>query len=164
VTDDELREFIEQLESPMLKAYIKVKYITGQRQQDLLSIRLSDLTDEGIRFTTQKTNKTFILEWTDELREAIKEARLVKRRVGTMYLFATRTGGRYTGSGFRSIWQRAMRSYAKMGGIRFTEHDIRAKTASDTNAEHANEIMRHNSVAFTERVYRRQIKKVRPLK
>ena len=164
VTDDEFAAFYNQLENPMLKVYIQVKYITGQRQQDILGIRLSDLTDEGILFSNKKTSKKFLMEWTDELRQAIADAKSIKRRVGTMYLFATRMGGRYTSDGFRSIWQRAMRNYSAKGHQRFTEHDIRAKTASDTTAEHANEIMRHNSVAFTDKVYRRQLKKVRPLK
>ena len=164
VTDEELKAFYDSLESPMLKAYVKLKYITGQRQQDILNIRLSDITEDGIYFTNQKTNKRFLMEWTDELKRAVSTARRVKRRVGTLYLFAGRTGARYTGDGFRSLWQRAMRNYCAKGHRRFTEHDLRAKTASDTNAEHAQEILRHNSIAFTEKVYRRQLKKVRPLK
>jgi integrase len=164
VHDEELALFYEKYCSPMLQAYIKVKYITGQRQRDVLDIRLSDITDNGIFFTNGKTKKRFLMEFSTELQEAIDQAKSIKRKVGTMYLFATRTGSPYTSDGFRSIWQRRMNKFVAAGNQRFTEHDIRAKTASDTDAAHANEIMRHNSIAFTERVYRRKLATVRPLR
>lgn len=164
IHDDELALFYEKYCSPMLQAYIKVKYITGQRQRDVLDIRLSDICEEGIYFTSSKTKKRFLMEFSDELRDAVSQAKNIKRRVGSIFLFGTRNGGAYTSDGFRSIWQRRMRKFAADGNERFTEHDIRAKTASDTDAAHANEIMRHNSLAFTERVYRRKLATVRPLK
>ena len=164
IQDEELALFYDEYCSPMLQAYIKVKYITGQRQRDILDIKLADISEDGIYFINSKTKKRFLMEFSEELREAVTQARAIKRKVGTLFLFATRTGTPYTSDGFKSIWQRRMRLFVADGNERFTEHDIRAKTASDTDAAHANEIMRHNSVAFTERVYRRKLATVRPLK
>lgn len=56
---------------------------------------------------------------------------------------------------FNSIWQRRMKNYVKAVNKRFNEQDIRAKTTSDTNPNHAHELMQHSSKEFTERTYRR---------
>ena len=44
---------------------------------------------------------------------------------------------------------------------RFTEHDLRAKTGSDTDERHANELLDHASDALTKRVYRRKARTVK---
>ena len=104
------------------------------------------------------------MEISDELQGAIDQAKKIKRKVGTIYLFATKFGTPYTSTGFRSIWGRRMRKFGIDGNTRFTEHDIRAKTASETNAAHANEMMQHNSVEFTKRIYMRKLNVVQPLR
>ena len=73
----------------------------------------------------------------------------------SVYLFATREGQRHTGDGFRSIWNRAMRKYIAAGGERFTEHDLRAKVASD-DPVHAQTRLQHRSSAMVKRVYNRK--------
>ncbi len=47
---------------------------------------------------------------------------------------------------------------------RFTEHDLRAKVASDIEIGHAQKLLGHKSSEVTERVYRRKAVKVTPLK
>jgi integrase len=48
---------------------------------------------------------------------------------------------------------------------RFTEHDIRAKAASDAETlEHAQKLLAHADSKITDRVYRRKPEKVRPLR
>ena len=166
VNDEEFYVFYNEYCSPFLQAYLAVKLITGQRQRDVLDIRLSDISDEGIYFATNKSRgrKKFIMEITPELQDAIKQAKSIKRKVGTLFLFASKFGTKYKSSGFQSIWQRAMKSYCADGGLRFTEHDIRAKTASETDAVHANEMMQHNSQALTNKIYRRKLSVVQPLR
>ncbi len=56
-----------------------------------------------------------------------------------------------------------MKKFAADGHTGFTEHDIRAKTASDTDAEHASKLMQHRSKEFTEKVYTRKTEVVVPL-
>ena len=72
----------------------------------------------------------------------------------------------YTVSGFASIWQRKMKAAFEQGVIaeRFTDHDLRAKSGSDTNFEHASTLLAHLDVRTTKRHYRRKVPVVRPLK
>ncbi len=168
VTDDEFAKFFDEYASEFLQTYLRVKYLVGQRKSDVLRIKLSDISKEGIAFQSGKTGKKIIVTITPELSEAIELAKAIKRKVGTLYLFATRTGQPYikedgSTSGFNSVWQRRMKQWCDDGNSRFTEHDIRAKTASDTNAEHANQLMQHRSKEFTEKVYRRKTETVVPI-
>ena len=72
----------------------------------------------------------------------------------------------YLTSGFDSIWQRMIRKALKETELteRFTEHDLRAKVASDTDLSHAQGLMDHASANTTERIYRRKAKVVEPAK
>ncbi len=45
---------------------------------------------------------------------------------------------------------------------RFTEHDLSAKVASDTESEHARRLLGHANMEITERIYRRKAEKVKP--
>ena len=47
---------------------------------------------------------------------------------------------------------------------RFTDHDIRAKTGSDTDIDHAASLLAHLDAKTTQRHYRRKAEKVVPLK
>ena len=48
---------------------------------------------------------------------------------------------------------------------RFTEHDLRAKCASDaTTLEHAQQLLAHADKRTTERIYRRKAERVNPLR
>ena len=48
--------------------------------------------------------------------------------------------------------------------VRFTEHDLRAKVASDTGSEHARQLLGHANIEITERIYRRKADIVKPIK
>lgn len=150
---------------PFIAAYMDVKYLTGLRQADLLKLRLSDLKEDGIHVIIGKSGKQLIIEWNDTLRAAIKTARKLTRPVRGLFVFSNRRGQQYTGSGFRSIWQRRMRSALADGILdeRFTEHDIRAKTASDTERGHATELLAHADARTTDRIYRRKPQTVLPM-
>lgn len=168
ITDDEFSLFYEKFAGDFLQAYMKVKYLIGQRKSDVLRIKLNDINKEGIRIRTGKTSQPILITSTPELTDAINQAKQITRKVGTLYLFATRTGQCYVKengntSGFDSVWQRRMKLFVQDGGERFHEHDIRAKTASDTDLEHAFDLMAHRSKEFTEKVYRRKEKVVAPI-
>ncbi len=82
-------------------------------------------------------------------------------------LFRTRTGTPYTGSGFRAIWQRYMRSAIRDGVLRerFADHDIRAKSATDAVAQglDATRLLGHSDPQVTHRHYLRGAAVVRPI-
>jgi integrase len=81
------------------------------------------------------------------------------------YVLRTRSGKPYTSEGFRACWQRTMAKHVKAGGERFTFHDLRAKSVSDSKTlEQAFERAGHTTMAMTRGVYDRNYRKVTPLK
>jgi integrase len=108
--------------SEQLRCMVDVVLLTGLRKGDMLKIRLPDLTPQGLRVEVSKTGAVAVFEWSEGLREVIDRARSLRRRVGTMYLFATRTGQCYSTRGFDSIWSRALER-AGVEGLTF--HDLR---------------------------------------
>jgi integrase len=89
------------------------------------------------------------------------------------FLFCTKRGACYineaTGnaSGWDSMWQRFMERIIgeKKIAERFTEHDLRAKCASDAKTlEHAQALLTHADSKLTNRVYRRKPEIVQPLR
>jgi integrase len=150
----------------LIAAYMDFKYLTGLRQGDLLQLRLDQLKEDGIHLTVGKTGKHIIISWTDALHDAVGAIRGLRRPVRGLFLFCNRKGQPYTGNGFRSLWQRRMRSALATGLLkeRFREHDIRAKAASDVDRAHATELMAHLDAKTTAKHYRRKPEIVRPLK
>jgi integrase len=147
-----------------IAAYMEFKYLTGLRKGDILNMSRDQIKPDGIYIQTSKTGKKMIIERTPALDASI--ARINKlRKVISIYLFSTRTGGKYTVSGFTAIWQRKMVKALKQGVIteRFTEHDLRAKTASDTDLKHAASLLTHDDIKTTQKHYRRKAERVRPL-
>jgi integrase len=165
VSDTEVEEALK-VASPFLYAYIQLKLSLGLRKGDMLRIKLSDLTPEGIQATNTKTGKKTLYTLTPERKTAwdlCLKAR-PRRRTHFNLLFCTRDGKPYideqgTTSGFDSVWQRFMKKALAETNLeeRFTEHDLRAKVASDSkDSEQARKRMGHTSSAVTERVYRRK--------
>ena len=116
VEDWEVQESLK-VASPFIKAYIRLKLLTGLRRGDMLSIKLSDLEEDGIHITPRKTvlstGKKIIIEWSSELRDSINEISQLRKKIGSIWLFHTNRGQPYikenaTADGFDSIWQRFM--------------------------------------------------------
>ncbi|MCZ6677814.1 MAG: tyrosine-type recombinase/integrase [Candidatus Poribacteria bacterium] len=151
---------------PLIAAYMEFEYLTGLRQGDILAIRRDQLKEDGVHITIRKTGKKIVIQWSDDLRAAVDAVGQLKRPVRGLYLFCTRKGQPYTSNGFRSIWQRKMRSALETGILndRFQSRDIRAKTGSDTDYQHAVELLAHEDGRITKRHYRRKPEKVRPLR
>jgi integrase len=154
----------------ILQAYIRLKLLTGLRQSDLLRLRIADCREDGIHVTTSKTNKPVIYLWSDDLRKAVDEAKTVRPVHISPFLFCTRRGIGYVNdkdktSGWKSMWRRFMDRVIEETKVteHFTEHDLRAKCASDaTTLEHARALLAHTDDRTTKRIYRRKPEKVRP--
>lgn len=137
--------------SEQLCCLVDLVLLIGLRKADLLKIRLSDLTDRGVRIDVQKTGAGVTFEWSDALREVIGRARALRRRVGSLYLFANRRGQQYTTSGFDSIWKAAL----KRAGVKgLTFHDLRRCAINEANRQggldYAQSIGAHKSRQATE--------------
>jgi integrase len=174
IEDWELAEALT-VASPFIAAYIELKLHTGLRRGDLLSLKISDLKDDGIhvmpRKTSGTTGKKIIFEWTDSLRDSVNHIMSMRKKVLSIWLFHTNRGQPYlkpngTANGFDSIWQRFMAKALVNTKLkeRFTEHDLRAKVASETGSEHAKQMLGHSSAAITDRVYRRKPELIQPAK
>ncbi len=160
----------------MLQAYIRLKLLTGMRRGDLLRLKVADLKNpDGMHVTPHKTEgstgKSQIYEWSPELEAAVATAKAVRPVDISPWLFCTRKGECYineekgTASGWDSVWQRFMERVEKETTIttRFTEHDLRAKCASDAETlEHARALLAHADSRVTDRIYRRKPERVKP--
>jgi len=161
----------------MIQAYLRMKLLTGLRLGDLLRLTMDSLREDGIhvlpRKTAHTTGKRIIIEWSPALRDAVEMAKQSRPFVGGDYLFCNRRGECYfddeqdTSYGWNSMWQRFMERVLAETKVkeRFTEHDIRAKAASDAETlEHAQKLLAHADSKITDRVYRRKPEKVKPLR
>ena len=177
VEDWELAEFLS-VAGEFLNCYVDLKLLTGMDKADLLSIKKQEsLKDDRLevnkrRKTKRHANKRkryfpHMHPATGEstgIEESVNRILATKRKVGSLYLFATRTGQPYikedgTTSGFDSIWQRAMKKALKETKLEvsFTEHDLRAKAASDEETdEEAQRLLDHSNPQMTRRTYRRK--------
>lgn len=156
--------------SPILQCILDFAYLTGQRRGDILFIQESQISNDGIRITQEKTkgkvNTKILIEWSDSLRECVNRARKLRGNIRSMYLFCKPNGQAYTVDGFKSMYKRAMLKALEKGILKqkFNFHDLRAKTYSDDENEQQR-IKRAGHVdASMGRVYDRKEKKVRPLK
>lgn len=161
----------------MIQAYIRLKLLTGLRRGDLLRLPIDAFKEDGIhvfpRKTLHSTGKKIIIEWSPALREAVTMAKQARPSEVGEFLFCNRRGECYfdeekeTADGWNSMWQRFVKRVRAETGVkvRFTEHDIRAKSASDADSlEHAQKLLTHADSKITDRVYRRKPEKVRPLR
>jgi integrase len=158
-----------------IQAYIRIKLMTGMARSDLLRLTVSDLKDDGVHIQRHKTRKSSgkrtVYEMTPDLSRAIEQAKSA-RPVLSSFLFCNTKGQPYineeTGesSGWDSMWQRFMARILKETKVeaKFTEHDLRAKCASDAaSLDQARALLSHADSRTTQSVYRRKPERVMPL-
>jgi integrase len=155
--------------------YDTPKWRLSSSAETLFLACVSRLHDDGIHIQRHKTagttGKRTIYEWTPELRTAVELAKSVRPSLSP-FLFANRRGQPYideaTGQshGWDSMWQRFMDRVLAETKVaeRFTEHDLRAKCASDAESlEHARALLSHADARTTQAIYRRKPERVKPL-
>lgn len=137
--------------------------MTGQRQGDLLGLKWTDIKGMDLHIYQSKTGKRLAIEITPDLEAVLDKCWQLPGR-GAYVLCPARGGERYTGEGFRAMWQRNMRKYVACGGVRHTFHDLRALAATRcATPEIAMRLLGHTNIAMTMRVYRRGIERVKAL-
>lgn len=162
VTTEEFEGF-KALVPLRMKLAMELSVLTGQRQGDILSMRWTqvDRVMGRIRFRQAKTGKRLGVRITPAL-DAVLE-RCANLNPGGEYVIRRRDGNRYTSDGFRAIWQRYMRRWAKLGRERFTYHDLRARAAALCKTiEEAMLLLGHQNISMTRRVYDRAERVVDP--
>lgn len=146
-----------------MKLAMELSVLLGQRQGDILSMRWTqvDRVLGRIRFKQAKTGKRLAVKITGTV-EAVLQ-RCENLQPAGEYVIRRRDGDRYTSDGFRAIWQRYQRRWAKLGHERFTYHDLRARAAGlCKTVEEAMLLLGHQNISMTRRVYDRIERLVEP--
>lgn len=192
ITDDEYA-LVWNAMPPRIRIAMDLALLTGQRQGDLLRLKWSDVTPDGIRFapakTAKKVGKRLLVERSPAIDAVLARAHALLPEIPKDYVirqggsrrYPKKAGQPYTSEGFRAVWQRRMRKLCKgylrkrkghkptwhppALASRFTFHDIRAKAVSDSGSlEEAFERAGHTSMTMTRSVYDRGERRVKPLR
>ncbi len=145
--------------------------LTGRRRAEILSLTRAALQPEGFRIKDCKTKanepeRHYIVEWSDLLRQLVSEVTAIKRKVQSIYLFATTDEGTpYTDAGFSCLWNRLMHSYAgdKTSAKWFTAHDLRALYVTEMLGQGRAPKTHRNEQTMINVYERSQVIKVSPL-
>jgi integrase len=140
---------------PRLQAIMDLLFLTAQRIEDVLNVRLRDVTDEGIAFKQRKTGVRLVVRWSPELRAVVDRAKSLGGNVRALTLLQNRRG---KAPDYRTVlaqWHRARR----LAGVEdATPHDLRAMalTAMEKQggAKAAQAVAGHTSGAQTARYLR----------
>jgi len=163
VTDEEIETLCEAV-SPMMRAAIYLFILTGRRLSELLSVKKTDILDEGIHFKLTKKKKTtyMIIEWSDELSSYVNLALKHHPHKSVKSLICTRKGNEYTPDGFSANFKRAI----KRSGVKhFTIHDLRKKSSIEASTlVEAKERLGHTTDSVTRTHYRNNTSKSKPLR
>jgi integrase len=126
---------------------------TGQRVVDVLQLRESDITPDGIRFRQQKTGTFLTVKWTPGLSAAVERARTIQGPVRTLTLLSNRYRKAPDYRSVRDQWDAAVTA-AKVADAHL--HDLRAMSATRARSEgkNATKLMGHSSAKQTERYLR----------
>jgi integrase len=149
-----------------MRAMIDISLLTALRQGDLLRLRLSDLTDEGIVVEQQKTGSRLLYVWTPALQEAVGRAKRLRKRVSSIWLWSDDGGAPIKARSLQSAWDRLRK---KAGVADAHWHDLRATSLTwakeASGIDYAQRLAGHASSRMTEAyVGQRATTKVRPIR
>jgi integrase len=138
---------------PRLQVIMDLCIRTGQRVGDVLAIRRSDLTAEGIRFEQMKTGNKGVVAWSQELRSIVERAKTLDGNIRALTLLHNRRGKAPDYSTVKIQWDKA-RSAAGVPDARL--HDLRALAATWAKKQGKNPtaLLMHSSPAQTVRYLR----------
>jgi len=137
-------------------------YFTAQRISDVLKVKRTDITEDGVYFEQGKTGKKLLVKMTPELQEVIDRTRKLHDKVKGLTLFHGRGGKPYSYFGISAMFRRAL---AKTEVKDFHIHDIRAKSLTDAKNQglDAQKLAGHKSSAMTDHyVKARMVEQVDP--
>lgn len=138
--------------SPRLRVIMELQYLTGQRISDVLKIRRSQMTEDGIEFEQQKTGARLLVRWTPELKATVARANALSK-VPAVTLLRSRTG---KAPDYRTValeWTKA-RKAAQVTDARLNDGRAMSATATKKQGKNARALLGHKSDAMTERYLR----------
>ncbi|MFU1921760.1 tyrosine-type recombinase/integrase, partial [Klebsiella pneumoniae] len=78
LNDKELLSILDNC-SEYMRCIFELAYLTGQRIGDVLSIKLDDVSDDGIAFQQQKTGSKVLISMTPDLDAVVQRAKALPR-------------------------------------------------------------------------------------
>lgn len=154
VDDAEFWTRWQQMSEP-LQLCMELLYLTGQRLGDVLAIRESQISQEGIAVAQGKTGTRLILAWTPLLEDVVDRCRRRPTDEEDPPLLRNNAGKAYTVAGIGAMWRKV-----PWNGEPFQLRDLRAKSASD---HESGAHLGHQSDGVLRRFYERKAKVVRGL-
>lgn len=151
LSDDEWQA-IHAKAGPRLRVIMELQYLTGQRIGDVLSIRRSQLTDEGITFEQQKTGARLLVRWSPDLRAAVAAANALSS-VQALTLLRGRDGGPPDYRSVAAQWAKACEA-AGVKDARLNDGRAMSATAARRQGQDAQALLGHTSAAMTARYLR----------
>lgn len=112
---------------PLLRDIMDLMFLTGQRVMDVVTIKYTDLTDEGIVFVQQKTDKKVTIPWNSDMRAVIDRIKARPRHLKATTLLHTKYGKVLAHQRVNEKWLKASRK----AEVPYTQlRDVRAMAAS----------------------------------
>jgi len=148
ITDDEFAA-VKAAANPAISCIMDFCYLTAQRISDVLKVKLSEISDDGVYFQQGKTGKKLLVQMTPDLDEVIKQTKKLHNKVRGLTLFHGRGGKPYGYFGVSAMFRRACKS----AGVKdFHLHDIRAKALTDAERQglDAQRLAGHKNRTMTE--------------
>jgi len=138
---------------PRLQVILDLLYLTGQRVTDVLRLRRSDLTEDGIAFRQAKTGTRLVVAWTSELRTVVARAHEIHGKISALTLLPARAG---KAPDYRTVHDQFVLACAAAGVPPTQLRDLRAMslTAARKQGQDATALAGHKSASMTDRYLR----------
>lgn len=128
-------ELVYKHAKPHVQIAMEISYLCAARKTDVLTLKWSQIDEDGIYIKQGKTGKAQIKSWTPRLRLAIEQAKKLREQssVISAAVIRQKNGKFYSGRGFDEGWRVARQAARDETGepLDFTFHDIKAKSISD---------------------------------
>lgn len=120
---------------PYLRLAMELAYLMRLRKSEVLDLKVSDLSNDGVHARRRKGSKSQIVEWSPRLRKVVHRCKSPSS-IKSIYLLHDRKGQPIREAALNSAWNRAMKK-AFDGGLkeRFTFHDLKAKGITDFDGD-----------------------------
>ena len=160
---------------PQVQIAMDLALLTGQRQGDIVSLTWKQVKTIGvprpdwrIEIDQGKTGKKLAVMISPAVEAVLRRARMMEPAFPRTHVIRTKWGKAYTADGFRALWQRTIRRYETLTGVKANRahfHDIRAKSISDNaSLDNAYLLAGHIDIKMTRRTYDRNRRRVEPLR
>ncbi len=150
VRDDELRAVLA-VADQLVRDFLELAYLTGQRPSDVLRMRRIDMQDGALWVQQRKTGAKVRISIVGPLEALL--ARLTSYPVASVYLIRDERGQPLTLSAVRKRFWAAR----KAAGVTWQLRDLRPKAASDVeSSKHAQALLGHAAASTTDGYIRRR--------